>query len=93
MASLKWRRQTRCCPYVHLQALREGACAGKLKVLCLHGYMQNGDILRHKMGSWRKGLKARCDFEFGDAPIKVTETDNAELAERLATSSLDHRSW
>lgn len=61
--------------------------------MCLHGYMQSGDILRRKMGSWKKGLRANYELVFVDAPIVVTESDNAEIAQRLEASGLDHRSW
>jgi Serine hydrolase (FSH1) len=74
------------------------AGGAKMKIVCLHGYMQNGAILRHKMGSWRKGLKSRLEFEFVDAPIKVTESDHPQLAERLearddTAATPDYRSW
>ena len=69
-----------------------------MKMVCLHGYMQNGAVLRHKMGSWRKGLKSRIEFDFADAPLTVTETDVPELAERLQaqrddSSAPNFRSW
>jgi hypothetical protein len=69
------------------------AGGAKLKVLCLHGYLQNAGILRQKMGSWRKRLNARLDFVFVSAPIVVTQSDDAEIAQRLSSSSLEHCSW
>lgn len=64
-------------------------------MLCLHGYMQSADILRHKMGSWRKGLRSRVELHFVDAPIVVKDapTDVPELAERLDASDIQFRSW
>ena len=70
-------------------------CAGAVrwKIICLHGYSQNADILRHKMGSWRKGLKSCAELEFVDAPIVITESDIPQLAEKLSDSNVELRSW
>jgi hypothetical protein len=38
----------------------------KLKMLCLHGYLQNADVFRSRMGSTRKALKSRCEYVFVD---------------------------
>lgn len=38
-----------------------------LRVLCLHGYLQNGDVFKQKTGSLRRVLKG-CEFTFLDAP-------------------------
>jgi len=38
----------------------------KLRVLCLHGYMQNKDIFRKKLGSFTKLFK---EWEFGENGI------------------------
>lgn len=38
-----------------------------LRLLCLHGYAQNGDFFRVRTGALRKALK-RADFHFIDAP-------------------------
>ncbi|KAI9593604.1 serine hydrolase FSH [Syncephalis fuscata] len=35
-----------------------------LKILCLHGYMQNGQVLRRKMGAVRKKLKNVAELVF-----------------------------
>jgi hypothetical protein len=69
------------------------AGAGKRKIVCLHGYMQSADILRFKMGSWRKALRARFELVFVDAPFLILDSENAEIAKRLAESQLEHRSW
>ena len=50
--------------------------AAKLRVLCLHGYRQNGATFSAKMGSFRKGLKA--SMEFG-----LLITMNARLSHEL----------
>ena len=64
-------------------------------MLCLHGYMQSADILRHNMGSWRKGLRSRVEFHFVDAPIVVDDapTNDPDLAARLEASKVEFRSW
>eukprot|EP00884_Botryococcus_braunii_P014639 jgi/Botrbrau1/23176/Bobra.0041s0027.1 len=43
----------------------------KCRILCLHGYRQNKDVFKSKMGSWRKALKSRAEFVFLDAPHLV----------------------
>lgn len=42
----------------------------KLRVLCLHGYTQNGDLFRQKTGSMRKAMKG-CEFVFPDGPLSA----------------------
>jgi len=49
-----------------------------LKVLCLHGYRQNGETFRKKTGSFRKILRKTMEFYFLSAPFEVdaiTSTD------------------
>ncbi|CAD7700868.1 unnamed protein product [Ostreobium quekettii] len=53
----------------------------KLRFLCLHGYLQNSEMFRGKMGSWRKGLKSRVEFVFIDAPHVAFDADNGTAAE------------
>ena len=43
--------------------------ARKLRLLALHGYGQTAEVLRSRAGSYRKGLKARAEFVFLDAPF------------------------
>ena len=76
-----------------------GAPAGaattrKLRLLCLHGYLQNADVLRSRIGSLRKGLKSRAEFFFVDAPYLVEAADDAEAAESDGGGSAGTgRSW
>uniref|UniRef100_A0AC35U023 FSH1 domain-containing protein n=1 Tax=Rhabditophanes sp. KR3021 TaxID=114890 RepID=A0AC35U023_9BILA len=44
----------------------------KLKILCLHGYRQNGTMFREKTGGLRKGLKGLCEFDFVSGPLVPT---------------------
>ena len=44
----------------------------KARVLCLHGYAQNGDFFRQRTGALRKALKSVVDFHFLDAPFPAT---------------------
>lgn len=43
----------------------------KLRVLCLHGYGQDGDGFRAKSGSCRKDAKKLVDFEFVTSPHRI----------------------
>lgn len=45
-------------------------------MLCLHGYRQNGQIFREKLGQFRKQFKT-IEFHFVDAPHVISE-DAAE---------------
>lgn len=40
----------------------------KLKVLCIHGYRQNENSFKSKLGSFRKFLNKYVEFEFVSAP-------------------------
>uniref|UniRef100_W8BRR0 UPF0483 protein CG5412 n=1 Tax=Ceratitis capitata TaxID=7213 RepID=W8BRR0_CERCA len=44
----------------------------KVKVLCLHGYRQNGDALKNKLGSFRKFAGKYAEFVFLTAPHHAT---------------------
>jgi hypothetical protein len=40
-----------------------------VRILCLHGYTQNGSVFKNKIGSTRKLLRSHCEFIFVDAPF------------------------
>ncbi|XP_076060903.1 esterase CG5412 [Oratosquilla oratoria] len=42
-----------------------------LKLLCLHGYRQSGEIFRERTGAFRKLLKKHAEFVFVTAPLSV----------------------
>lgn len=42
--------------------------ADKIRVLCLHGYRQNGDSFKSKLGSFRKNVHKYAEFVFVTAP-------------------------
>jgi len=44
------------------------ASTKKFNILCLHGYRQNGETFKNKIGSFRKILKPYAEFSFIDAP-------------------------
>ena len=46
--------------------------ARKARVLCLHGYSQNGQFFRIKTGSLRKACKSVAEFVYIDAPFDAT---------------------
>lgn len=56
----------------------------KLNVLCLHGYRQNAEQFKSKIGSFRKFLKPLANFEFVDAPhrAKPLTLDEVETDEQ-----------
>jgi pimeloyl-ACP methyl ester carboxylesterase len=64
---------------------------GKLKVLCLHGYTQNGEVLRDRSGGFRKPLKkSRYELHYVDGPHGCTADGEAEAD---AEADLSRRAW
>ena len=62
----------------------------KLRVLCLHGYAQNGAALRDRSGAFRRPLKkARFELTFLDAPFICTSADG----EGSAAPDPTRRAW
>uniref|UniRef100_A0A7R9Z4U1 Serine hydrolase domain-containing protein n=1 Tax=Pseudictyota dubia TaxID=2749911 RepID=A0A7R9Z4U1_9STRA len=55
------------------KAKGEAGVSKKFKVLCCHGFLQDGDSFRSKLASVRGRLKSRVsEFIFVDAPISVS---------------------
>lgn len=65
---------------------------GKLKLLCLHGFLQTGSVFRMRVGSLRKALKSRVDFAFADAPFHAASTLTEEQLRRFGGSG-EGLSW
>ena len=53
----------------------------KARILCLHGYAQNGDFFRLRTGALRKALKSVAEFHFIDAPHLATAEFLGDVAE------------
>ncbi|XP_061659947.1 esterase OVCA2 [Syngnathoides biaculeatus] len=53
-----------------MSSQQQASCvsAAPLRVLCLHGYRQNGASFREKTGALRKLLKKKVNFVYVDAP-------------------------
>lgn len=65
---------------------------GRLKLLALHGYLQNAEIFSQKTGSLRKGLKSIADLCYIDAPFPVVDGD-VEAAKEAQGAAEGGRSW
>lgn len=61
----------------------------KLKFLCLHGYRQNAESFKSKIGSFRKHVGKYADFVFINAP-HVAPAQSANSSSRVQQ---DQRSW
>jgi hypothetical protein len=62
-----------------------------LRILCLHGYRQNGNMFREKTGSFRKLMKKHvAEFVFIDAPHLIPTQDN--INEQDGNSATPNRS-
>jgi len=57
------------------------ATARKLRILCIHGYRQNGKTFRDKLGSFRKLVGKQAELEFVTAPHNIP-SDNPEEQEQ-----------
>ena len=55
----------------------------KLKVLCLHGYRQNGVTFREKLGAFRKLVGKHVDLFFFSSPVKVPPSTEDEVSQSL----------
>ena len=67
------------------------ASPAKLRILCLHGFLQNADSFRGKVGSLRKALKSRAELIFVDATHLAPSVDTSEL--RSAGGTESPRAW
>ncbi|XP_017019961.1 esterase CG5412 [Drosophila kikkawai] len=59
----------------------------KVRVLCLHGYRQNGDAFKNKLGSFRKFASKYAEFVFITAPHVAAALESA------AEPVPEQRSW
>eukprot|EP00039_Didymoeca_costata_P019852 m.339173 g.339173 ORF g.339173 m.339173 type:complete len:274 (+) comp18693_c0_seq1:128-949(+) len=72
------------------RTMAQKASPNKLKILCLHGFLQSGEVFRTRIGSTRKALKSKAEFFFIDGPVEVTD----EEAESVGITSRDGgRAW
>ena len=53
--------------------------SSKLRILCLHGFLQSGEVFWSRIGSLRKGLKSRAEFIVVDAPHKIDGSFDEQL--------------
>jgi hypothetical protein len=60
-----------------------------LRVLLLHGYSQNGSVLRARIGALRKDVNAFCTFTAVDAPVTLSTQRQPEPG----TSDRSSRAW
>lgn len=65
-----------------------------LRVLCLHGYLQNGDVFKQKTGSLRRVLKG-CEFTFLDAPhiAEPFPDSNPDMDDASSAGGVGGRGW
>lgn len=45
-----------------------------LRILCIHGYKQNGSTFRKKTGAFRKLLKKQVELIYLNAPLSAQQT-------------------
>lgn len=62
----------------------------KLRILCLHGFTQNGKVFRDRTGSLRKALRSRAEFVFATAPHTADLHDTTQMDSKVLD---DPRAW
>lgn len=62
---------------------REYSRKSKLRILCLHGYYNNAQVMKHQLDFYEKVFANYVDFEYLNAPIEVTYTYDAGIAEKF----------
>ncbi|KAA0704131.1 Esterase OVCA2 [Triplophysa tibetana] len=66
-----------------------------LRILCIHGYRQNGNSFREKTGALRKLLKKQVELVYISAPHKVPGIQNEtnQEPEKACGGDEDQRGW
>ena len=59
-----------------------------LRILCIHGYRQNGSSFREKTGALRKLLKKQVEWVFMNAPHCVLQVSDGVLHYDLSVDLL-----
>ena len=78
-------------PLQFVSAWAATTAAPKLKVLCMHGYSQNGAVLRDRSGGFRKPFKkSRFELSYPDGLFGCTK-DGEDQDE--ADADLERRAW
>ncbi|TYZ58113.1 hypothetical protein PybrP1_011667 [[Pythium] brassicae (nom. inval.)] len=62
----------------------------KLRVLCLHGYRQNGETLRSRIAAFRRAFKSSVEFVCVDAPIVLQNDHSAKNDSSSGKVTLSH---
>ncbi|XP_026101572.1 esterase OVCA2 [Carassius auratus] len=63
-----------------------------LRILCIHGYRQNGSSFREKTGALRKLLKKQVELVYISAPHQVPAVQN-ETNQMASGGDEDQRGW
>ncbi|KAJ9594712.1 hypothetical protein L9F63_013986 [Diploptera punctata] len=63
-----------------------------LKILCLHGYRQSGEVFRQKLGGLRKALKKHAELVFITAPNEVPPSQESLLIHE-DTNAMEQYAW
>ncbi|XP_055928970.1 esterase OVCA2-like isoform X1 [Argiope bruennichi] len=69
------------------------AAPKKLKILCLHGYRQDAESFKDKIGGFRKTIKSTAELVFVDAPHEIPSESCVSAIEEGATELRGGRSW
>ncbi|XP_023713089.1 esterase OVCA2 isoform X2 [Cryptotermes secundus] len=64
-----------------------------LRILCLHGYGQNGEVFRRKLGGVRKLLKKNAELIFVTAPNKIPPPEEHSVTDENAQINDEYAWW
>ncbi|KAJ1673644.1 hypothetical protein EV182_004836 [Spiromyces aspiralis] len=65
----------------------------KFRVLCLHGYSQNGDAFRIKSRGLRSSIDSLAELAFIDAPHSTLWAESADFNEREHENQIKARRY
>jgi len=72
---------------------QNGRKSKMVKILCLHGYRQSGDIFKQKLGALRKALKKHAELVFVTAPNKILSAEDTLLSSEDAQNGDQYGWW
>ncbi|EFA83197.1 DUF341 family protein [Heterostelium album PN500] len=65
----------------------------RLRILCLHGYKQNGTVFKSKTAVLRKSLDDIAEFVYVDAPHVIDETKGTSSWWRVSGDGKEYKGW
>ena len=65
----------------------------KLKILCIHGYINNAEIMKYQMANIISTFSSICDFTFANAPHQCTTDEPIPFFLERGMKPEEFRAW